>query len=499
MMRSNTSRIVFGLVILSATLALFAGAAFADIARVRVDLRKEAPELGTGKDFRRILSGGATWEGGAGERYQHKIYDLGMESVRVINIEKCGFEKIGNFWKFTPGNRFTKSLRFAREHRLTPHIILGLWVPDSLMYGVGTDRRWGPKNWDDYDAFVEAMLLHAITPKGFNFDSIIIEVGNEWHNPKLNWISRKKLTEKLHPEGYKHYMQLYKRMAGVVQKLRKKYPEKDIRFGGTGFNQHPMGFSVDDPRNWTAQFVRDVQKEKLLCDHLGIHYYGSAATGKVLKKRVKALQKVMAEVGRDIPIWFTEWGVNAYNREDSLNHTAVAGGFVPAFTEFCARLGIERNVFLLPVRRPGKHIPYYIDEDGQGGHGFTALTWMYELGDTRLHHASNNESVGCIAARKGDMLDVVLWNLDWMNYQLDRSRLGDLQRSAPGLVDVFFTPREGEKLELLSVDVQQKSLSPTSKQFPTLEKAKRSDEYLLKAFRLPFSSYVRLRFRSNMP
>lgn len=387
-----------------------------------------ASQLGDPSLLRSLAMGGFTPAYKATPAVLEALSTGGEQRMRLINVEwgtKVRIQPNGTLhirWS----HKLEHELAECRKYGFIPHIVIGQTDPAAVTGWQRNGHVIGVDSWPRYRAYVRAMIRHVVVDWGFADSEW--EVGNEMDNPKFNWVDVNGMNGRLDPAGYHAYLKLYSAISDVFAKAKKQFPTDTILLGGPALTQNSMNYPLDSKRNWIMRFSHDVTAEKLVCDFISMHGYGSAFSRPSLLERVNAMRQAMDADGRIMPIWFTEWGANAFYTRAPVNFSPVAGAYSLSFIDALAQSGVSGALFIAAQRKPGAYGPALFNADGTPADAYRALQYIMTLHGTRVGCTTNDSKVGCLAVKDGSKATILLWYLDWQ-----RRAMGTKEGSGPTL------------------------------------------------------------------
>jgi hypothetical protein len=224
--------------------------------------------------------------------------ELAMKRMRIINsLGDCAL----NNGKLMGCSRLIDNLQHVKEKNLTPHVVVGQWVPTSI---VGNPTQWGTTQWAQYDALSYAIVNFVVNQYGgAGFGEALFEVGNEMDiTPAIQdlWL----MTSPAVPQGgdarLAQYDTVYSHWATTVDLVARQNPGKKVRIGGpaTGFNF-----------NWATQIVQKYSQNGTRLDVVTLHQYGADVDE--LAKNVQSVRSAISTSRNSkAEIWVTEYGAN---------------------------------------------------------------------------------------------------------------------------------------------------------------------------------------------
>lgn len=339
----------------------------------------------------------------------------GFISMRLINVEwdnQVGLDDEGKL-RVLWSKKLERELETCRKQGFRPHIIIGQIVPHGLEAGGEGNKRYGIRSWPLYREYIRLFLSHVNQEWGFH--DVVWEVGNEMDNNKFNWVAPN-MHGRLDPKGYAPYLELYRVIANEIANYRSQNDGINYLVGGPGFTQNSMNHKSGSDRNWIIRFAGDVAEMQIPCDFISMHFYGSAGTRKELVDRTGMINAVLHAKGETKPIWITEWGASAFFQKKNENFQAIAGAFSLDFIKTVADSGVDNALFIAVARHTDldKSGPALLQRDGSRSHAYEALHRLLSLkGERIVCDTGSDIELGCIAARKDNQVQVIVWRIDW--------------------------------------------------------------------------------------
>lgn len=395
-------------------------------ASIQVDLSGSAPDLAPLSTLKDLATGGFTPSHKPTMKMLSLLARDGFQTMRLINVEWDNSAKINEQGrvKIEWSRKLERELDICKQLGFKPHIVIGQVAPHGLQAsGKGNERR-GVRDWALYRQYLQELFAHVVKERGFT--EVIWEVGNEMDNHHFNWLSSEPLDQKLDPNGYGLYLELYRVIAEEVARYRSAHPEVRMLVGGPALTQNSMNHPAGSDHNWLVRFASDVVRYDIVCDFLSMHFYGSAGSRRELTRRVAMMDAASRQGGRSLPLWITEWGASAFFKFENENFAPDAGAFSLEFINAMADSGIERSLFIAVARHTDgkKSGPALLQRDGSASHAYRGIHLIMRLDGERIPCSASAENVSCIASRSDDEIQMVVWHSDWSSRRMgDRSWL----------------------------------------------------------------------------
>lgn len=406
----------------------------------------------TGDDIAQLkeLAAGVGWEFAPNAETTEGLARIGIRRVRCINVEPLPghFDGEGVFQVDTAKRtRLDAHLDTCRAIGAQPHVIIATNMPKELLLTeeevasqsegiMGQQKRsrhaYGPKDGGKYRSYIKATIRHVMLTRGFR--DAAFEVANE---PDIGgaMVSRPPRpamgSRRLYEEYFEH---LYRNCAMAARELEQEHPGLRVTLGGPAL-AWAFTFAFGD-FNWTERFLRDVGREKLKCNFLGIHFYGnigpldgSAKTGAYppFMEMMRMTREWRDEHMPGLPIHITEWGASYHTNlsEKSLhNGSHVGAAFAAAFLNKMLAAGVDKALYLvttdLSQQQEGKWVSVwgwpslFTNPGAVGVHPkapYHVFRMVSRLASQRVEVSDPGGTMGCIAsAGSGPRLTVMLWN-----------------------------------------------------------------------------------------
>ena len=314
--------------------------------RLKINAEKR---LGSTDDLHRLLEG-VGYEFAPAPELADRLRALGIRRLRLINVD-FGNTEIVNGHLVAP--LLDQQLQWCRLIGASPHIIIGQGFPKWLSTH-GTNPNYGPKDWTAYQDYVQRFFDHVIFDKGFR--DATWEVANE---PDIKGAPTPQYprSAQLGTESdYQAYLQLYRSIAEVAQRLEQSNPGLKIPLGGPAGTLYSFN-KVDF--NWYERFLRDIAAGGLKIDFYSFHYYGNAGPlgDRPQLTPYPSFEKIMASLHGwisqyrpGLPIWITEWGpsyLTEMTPAGLINGNHVGAAWSAAFIAAMQQSQVNRAIFLV--------------------------------------------------------------------------------------------------------------------------------------------------------
>jgi hypothetical protein len=229
---------------------------------------------------------------------------LAMKRMRNINgLGDCAVDGNGHL---TGCSRLNSDLATMKSRNLTPHVVVGQWVPASIG---GNPLTWGPSQWSKYDGLCYAIVNHISNQfGGSGFSEALFEVENELDtttNTQDLWLTRTPNVPQGDPSRYAQFDTVYGHWANAVSLVARQNPGKKIRIAGpaTGF----WTASYAGGQLWHNQIIQKYAAKGIRLDIVSLHVYASEAND--LAKYAQSIRNTLNACGNSkAEIWVTEWG-----------------------------------------------------------------------------------------------------------------------------------------------------------------------------------------------
>ncbi|MGH2820354.1 MAG: GH39 family glycosyl hydrolase, partial [Actinomycetota bacterium] len=245
-----------------------------------------------------------------------------------------------------------------------------------------------PRDWDRWADLIRALASHLV--ERYGLEEVARWAFEVWNEPNLEvfWT------------GTQHeYFRLYETAARAIKSV-----DGRLRVGGPG----------SAAAGWIEDFIDWISEHDVPLDFLATHAYGIAPLD---------LRAAPARRGRpDLPVWWTEWGVTPTHFA-GVNDSAFGAPFVLSGMRTAQRTETEAVAYWV--------VSDQFEELGRppsllhGGFGlltvgnlrkprYWALALLKQLGpdavDARVDGDGARSLVDVLAARRGGVVDVLVWN-----------------------------------------------------------------------------------------
>jgi hypothetical protein len=233
--------------------------------------------------------------------------ELTMKRMRIINaLGDCAVAAGG---KLTGCTRLNASLSHVKQFHLTPHVVVGQWVPSSIS---GNPLHWGAAQWAQYDALCRAIVDYVVNQfGGTGFDEALFEVGNELEitqNAMDLWLTTTPFVRQGDPSRFVQYDTVYSHWASAVRAAAVENPMKKIRIAGPATGLWTVEYAPGPL--WHNRIVQEYAANGIPLDVVSLHIYGRDT--ELLPKSAQGIRNILNASGNSkAEIWVTEWGASA--------------------------------------------------------------------------------------------------------------------------------------------------------------------------------------------
>lgn len=229
-----------------------------------------------------------------------------MKRMRNINgLGDCALDPGGHLNGCTRLNNDLQNIRFRN---LTPHVVVGQWVPSSIG---GNPRQWGAPQWAQYDALCYAIVNYVANQfGGTGFSEALFEVENEMdttQDPRDLWLTTTSNVPQGDPSRFAQFDTVYRHWANAVKLVAQQSPNKKIRIAApaTGFWSVYYGSG----QLWHNQIIQKYAALGIKFDVISLHIYGGEVND--LAKYARSIRSTLIANGNpNAEIWVTEWGAS---------------------------------------------------------------------------------------------------------------------------------------------------------------------------------------------
>lgn len=314
------------------------------------------------------LASGVGWDFGANAATTAGLKELGIKTVRCINVGLPGhFDKSGKYRVDEKARtRIFYNLATCREIGASPHIcianasdledelrVTAKNIPDSPQkkefMGNVTADIYGPSNWEKFQNWCEAYFEYVIITQ--KFPDARFEVGNE---PDIggSFVPFPPKPARGSAALYDAYFKLYQNVAEAAGRFEKNHPGVKVKLGGPAL-AWAFTFKFGD-FNWSERFLRDCSEKKVKLDFIGLHSYGNLcslngeypANYPSFKDMLKTTLAARDRYCPGVPVWFTEWGAS-YNTDASINADHVGAAWTAAFLNTLLENRVDGALYLV--------------------------------------------------------------------------------------------------------------------------------------------------------
>jgi len=233
--------------------------------------------------------------------------ELAMKRMRIINaLGDCALDASGTLAGCA---RLNDSLSHVKQFHLSPHVVVGQWVPSSI---AGNPFQWGAAQWAQYDALSRAIVNYVVNEfAGAGFDEALFEVGNELEitpNARDLWLTTTPFVPQGDPSRFVQYDTVYSHWAKAVRAVAEQNPAKKIRIAGPATGLWTVEYAPGPL--WHIRMVQDYAARGLPLDVVSLHIYGFDAS--LLAKNAQSIRNTLNASGNSkAEIWVTEWGASS--------------------------------------------------------------------------------------------------------------------------------------------------------------------------------------------
>jgi xylan 1,4-beta-xylosidase len=418
----------------------------------------------TGKDdvqqLKRLASG-VGWEFESNEAITARLRQIGIKTFRCINVDPLPgkFADDGSFVISDEPTRLQAHLQTCREVGANPHVIIGTGLPPELRLNeedLPPDQRgimgnavktalYGPKDWDAYEAYIEAYLEYVIIKQGF--PEAEFEVANEpdtsgemYPAPPRPAMGSAAL--------YQGYMLLYTHIADAAHNFEADHPGMHVHLGGPAL-AWAFTFKYGD-FNWATRFLQDCHNNHIKLDFLGVHFYGNIASlhGEYpgnypsFMDMLKTTQQARDQYFPGLPIEITEWGASYQTSNDPpslVNGNYIGAAWGADFLDTMMESGVDSALYLVTtdLRQQAADGTWqdvwgwpalFVNPQVFGGQAYPKATFnlfdmISRLVGQRVQTAGNLRTVGLVASADAPTksVTVLLWNY---GYQIPEGGAG---------------------------------------------------------------------------
>ena len=228
--------------------------------------------------------------------------------MRNINgLGDCALDATGNL---TGCSRLNDDLQNIKARNLTPHVVVGQWVPPSI---AGNPLQWGTAQWAQYDALLLCDCHNYVVSQygGTGFSEALFEVENEMDittDPRICWLTTTPTVGQGDPSRFTQFDTVYSHWARAVTTVAELNPDKKILIAApaTGFWSVYYGSGS----LWQNQIIKEYAAQGLRLDVISLHIYGGEAND--LVKYAQSIRDALIASGYSrTEIWVTEWGASS--------------------------------------------------------------------------------------------------------------------------------------------------------------------------------------------
>ena len=375
----------------------------------------------------RVLAGGVGWEFEPKQEMDEALKRIGMRRFRCINVAPFpgSFDDEGNFI-LGEHSRLDAHFRTCRAVGASPHVVMATWgghnigvamVPESVVTDQGVD-------WGRYRNYCKAVFRHVLIDN--DFPEAAFEVGNEAD-------IRETKNGKGSRANYESYFDTYKRIAEAAQEFEAENPGHHVTLGGPAL-AWAFTFRFGD-FNWTERFLRDVGRENVKLDFIGLHFYGniSALDGDpsgaypAFSRMMQMTRQWRDSYAPGVPICMTEWGASYHTNNSPtavINGNNVGAAFAAAFLNQMLKEGVGRAIYLVSTdlrqQQDGKWVTVwgwpslFVNPNVLGVHTkapYHTFQMLAQMAPKRIEATTPGEGIDCIASRDDEgRLTLLVWN-----------------------------------------------------------------------------------------
>ncbi len=394
------------------------------------------------------LAAGVGWEFEPNAKTTAGLKRIGIKRIRCINVDPLpgNFDEKGNYHvDIKKTSRIDAHLNTCREVGAIPHIIIAhglhpdlrvkaddLETSDERILGLLETRRYGPNNWTKFRNCIKAYFEYILVTCGIT--GAQFEVANEpdiggGMVPKPPW------PPKGSRKAYEAYLNLYRNVAQAAVEFETEHPNLHVRLGGPAL---AWAFTFRyGAFNWSEQFLKDVNAQRIKLDFIGVHYYGNISP--ISGEKKGANYPPFSEMFGKLAEWrdkytpkaemcITEWG-GSYRtnlNEESMLHNGgnVGASFAAAFLKQMLVEGVDEALYLVTTdlrqNNDGKWLSVwgwpslFTNPHAVGTHPkapYHVFEMVHRMAPKRVEASDPSGTLGTIASVSAEgRMTIMLWN-----------------------------------------------------------------------------------------
>ena len=324
----------------------------------------------TGNDLAQLkqLALGVGWEFSPNAATTAKLKEIGIRKIRCINVDMLPgkFDEKGNYIvDRSQTGRLDAHLATCRQIGAIPHIIIAQNLPKQIrrivaadsdegrVMGLQRNQTVGPTDYTLFRNYQLAFFEHVLVALGCR--NAVFEAFNE---PDIGGVvsPTPKPPARGSAELYDAMFKLYREISNAARIFEQRHPDIPLKLGGPALS---WAFTFRfGSFNWGERFVRDVAKEKLKLDFIGVHFYGNITS---LRGEYKSLYPPFTEMLgglkriRDqylpgVPIQINEWGPSYHvnlTPQSMVNADHVGAAWSAEFLTVMLEEGVDEALYLV--------------------------------------------------------------------------------------------------------------------------------------------------------
>lgn len=393
------------------------------------------------------LAEGVGWEFAPNDQTNEGLKKIGIKRIRCINVDpvKGKFDDKGEFHVDSDPGYLTGHLNTCRAIGASPHFIIAtglhpdlvvqekdLHTKDPSIMGMVHTTTFGPKDWTKFRNYCRAVFKYVLIEQ--KFPDAVFEVANE---PDIGGVLVEKPPKPANGSRalYKAYFRLYQNVAIAARTFEEEHPGVRVTLGGPAL-AWAYTFKFGE-LNWAENFLRDVRRNKLKLDFVGLHYYGNISpltgpggTYPSFQGMYEMTARWRDKYAPGVPIWLTEWGATYHTSLDpqslhNANHVGAA--WSAAFLNQMLVEGVDRALYLVTTDRRQQiggqwqalwgWPSLFTNSQVHGTHPkapYHVFQMLRQLAPKRIEMLVPKGTLGGIASRDDrGRLTVLLWNFGY--------------------------------------------------------------------------------------
>jgi len=318
----------------------------------------------------KMLAAGVGYEFEPNEKTTEGLKKIGIKRIRCINVDPLpgNFDDQGQFHISPVKISLDSHLDVCRKIKAIPHIVIASGLhpdlrlqaenfdtDDERLFGLLKNEQFGPTDWNKFRNYIKAYFKYVLIT--CRMTTAQFEVGNE---PDVGgcFVTTPPRPEMGSRKLYHEYLNLYRNVAMAATEFEAEHRDLHIRLGGPAL---AWAFTYRFGEfNWSQQFLKDINTEKIKLDFIGIHYYGNISP--IRGDRKDSAYPTFSEMYAKLREWrnqytpeakicVTEWGGSYHTdlTEKSMLHNGgnVAASFAASFLYQMLVEGVDEALYLV--------------------------------------------------------------------------------------------------------------------------------------------------------